>query len=110
MARHQSSQAAGSHIEQPQRDPHIVGGADQLGRSSRPGLPASNERITTKELGAILFSHTKFPEQAAWRWLTNWQIPTDRVGRTIRVSGASIAEGIKRQTQQARRRRIKAAS
>lgn len=41
----QSSQAAGSHIEQPQRDPHVVGSADQLGRPTRSSLPALHDGL-----------------------------------------------------------------
>ncbi len=92
-----------SPLEQAQGDSQIVGGADQLGRPTRPGLPAPHELLTTGEVGALLFPKVKYPTQAVWRWLNRYDVPTKMVGGRLRVLGESVLAELSGRDRQRRR-------
>lgn len=96
-----------------ERELQIVGGADQLGGLiSRPSLPAPHDVLDTAELGRLFWSHRKHPAICAWHWITVRQIPHDRVGNRIVVTGQSVRDAIRdagRSARHAKRqRRMKA--
>lgn len=63
---------------------------------SSPGLPSPHDLLDTADVGALLFASRKHPATCAWHWITVNQIPTYRVGRSLRVLGASVLEAMKR--------------
>lgn len=97
MPRQHLGQSRGASSQQSERDLHVPFSGQQRLDPSR--------WYRTTELAAMLFPHTKYGTQAVHKWITRWQIPTERIGGRVVVLGESVIAHRRDLDRAARRRR-----